>query len=58
MDAESHMAILEGMFQIHPIGTMIIVTHRLEGLETFDKVIHLADGRITEITDGKQALLK
>lgn len=46
MDAMTHKAMVHNILSTHPSSTMIIVTHHTEGLDMFDKVLRVDEGKM------------
>ncbi|KAF3805652.1 ABC transporter FUM19 [Colletotrichum gloeosporioides] len=46
MDTMTHKAMIHNILSTHPKSTMIIVTHHTEGLDMFDRVLRVDEGKI------------
>ncbi|KAF0320870.1 ABC multidrug transporter [Colletotrichum asianum] len=46
MDAMTHKAMIHNILSTHPSSTMIIVTHHTEGLEMFDRILQVDEGKM------------
>ena len=56
LDVQTGIAVLEAIEQVNrDLGTLVVViTHNASIAEIADRVIHLSDGRITEIQENKE----
>lgn len=48
MDEDGHDAVMETIFSVLSERTIISTTHTLAGIERFDQIIVLDDGRVVE----------
>lgn len=48
MDEDGHNAVMETIFGVLSERTIIATTHTLAGIEKFDQIIVLDDGRLVE----------
>ena len=46
LDSETEQGILDTLFSTMQDKTLILITHHLQGIEAFDRVVFLEDGRI------------
>jgi ATP-binding cassette subfamily C protein CydC len=48
LDAETAASVMDDVLLAAAGKTLLVITHRLEGLERFDEVVIMADGRVVE----------
>lgn len=48
LDGETEAAVMDSIHRLHGKKTLIIIAHRLQTIESCDKVFRVEDGRITE----------
>lgn len=48
MDSESHDSVMDALFKNLADKTVIVVTHNLVGVEKYDEVVVMRDGRVIE----------
>jgi ABC-type multidrug transport system fused ATPase/permease subunit len=54
MDPKTDQKIHDNLFKLAQDKTLIVITHRLENIEIYDRVIVLEDGKIVQDEKGSE----
>jgi ATP-binding cassette subfamily B protein len=51
LDPDTEARVRKKLWENFPVQTILVITHRLGGLEQFDRLLLLLDGRLRQVTD-------
>lgn len=57
LDLETEARVRRNLWSEFPDRTALVITHRPGGLDDFDRILFLSDGRLTEVSPGELATL-